>query len=553
MQYNPQIEIQLNRLDVDGKEVFDQNDPICNLSSKNPAGDVLNDYNYHSTNKPIRVNCDISKNIGSENDSAAIALHNHPLFEQLRENPASILNAIENSFYRLRVWAWHDDNDSLVQQPRPNIPPAFVGDVYEGFGFQSNEVTDSVITIQALSHGWLANSDKMRQTWPEGTEYLKIVEDIFAFIVNDRGYGIESIGAAPKSVIEGLETAGRLSAKKLVKPFTIDRNPTETLNDICRELDMDWGIDNNIPYILNRNYYFATNELNSQPVNPFNTIYDETSKTGLTSYGLYNFSSSMIYDAGVVLGNLYRLLDSPQINTNAGIEGKLKSQSIKLSNVDGHNSQMEFDVYDIVSDKVKLPRRRRDEKSRSTTLVSGISEKTDKAGMDLRVSLVCEVLEVDPCGLTMIVKPAIQERVMAETNRDIDYPEMQPIEGVPIPTIGGVLSIPNVGDHGLCIFHDTDLQAYQQERALAPLESARFHDYSDAMFFPYESASKDRPDPLITINQGEVVFKGKVIFDDEVCLDGQILNNHTHTNGYQGSPTGPQVPQPCPPPIEICP
>jgi len=355
--YNPQLAVEFTILSEDGSERQEE-DFITFLSSE-INGQQFNDYNFHARNKPLGVEVDINKGLGSTQNTCNLTFYNHLLIEQIRKNPDLIVSSISENFYRVRVWAWHDDNSSSTSTARPNIPPVFVGDVIDGFTVEDLDTVDSSIRIQAHSHSWLSTIGKMKKTWEPGTNYLLIMQDLLQFIL-DKNYGVETLGNAPVYVIED-ETSGILEAKLLLRSKSININPLEEINEICRELDMLWGIENNIPYVLLRANFFRNNFLNQTPINEGDSIYSsETSKIKLNSYGLFEFNASSIWQNSFVLGTVHAQVDigsiDPSVTSNA--IGRLDSLSISLSNGQkGHTTNLQYSWLGD-DDKVRLPRRR---------------------------------------------------------------------------------------------------------------------------------------------------------------------------------------------------
>lgn len=176
---------------------------------------------------------------------------------------------------------------------------------------------------------------------------------------------------------------------------------------------------------------------------------------------------------------------------------------------------------------------------------SAMKELIDRYAADLRVSLMAEVLECNVDEMTVVVKPLVNDRKMAEEGRAVEYEEMQAIFNVPLATVSGVQFMPGIGGHGLLVFHDFDLDQYKLSRARSDPSSARNHDYQDAIFIPLESAKFGRPDAYIQLYLGIA----NIVAPNGIFLNGVEFSTHTHT-GNLGSPTG--IPQPVvvPPPIE---
>lgn len=358
MNYNPQIEIEITEINADGSE-----SPIIGLLKE--FADT--DYRHHDQNKPLTIKASIQKSLGSMQNTCALEVFNAPIIEAIRQDPERTTAEIAKTFYRLRVWAWHDDNGTTTKTARPNIPPAFVGDVLDGFPTpKPSSTTDSSFRIEAISHSWLATSGKMRETWQPNTDWATVTQDIFDYIIS-KGYGRETYQATPKSVIENIVTLPLLQAKTFQRHFNMNRNPMETLNDFCRELDLVWGFENNIPYIISRSTYFDTNELNQIAVeDDFDVpLKQNTGKIGLTSFSTMGFSASGIFDPNFILGVKVSTNDNSQIDSSL-LEsiGRINELSINLDNEQGHTVDINASYISESTNDVRLPKRRDDTSGR---------------------------------------------------------------------------------------------------------------------------------------------------------------------------------------------
>jgi len=366
--YNPQIELEFTVIGQDGFETGDET--FLTLLSSNDEKGLLNDYKYHDRNKPIAVEANINKSFTSLNSTASIKIYNHLFVEYFKQYPNTFFDDLENNYHRVRIWAWHDDNGSSAATSRPNIPPVFVGDILQGINIQPLSTSDSVINIQAESNSWLMTSGKMRKTWDAGTNYGTIVQDLMQEII-DRGYGVETRGQTPRYVIEP-NTLIKLQAKQLIRSKSITNNPVEELNEICRDFDSVWGIENNVPFYCNRDEYFQPNQVNSTQLNTANRfLWSESSKIGLTSIGIRDFQCSAVWQNEFILGTSYLSSDEGMFNQNGneifGFDGRLDTANISLNNVNtaGHTCDMVFGYVDNESNKVRLPQRRLDASGRS--------------------------------------------------------------------------------------------------------------------------------------------------------------------------------------------
>ena len=141
--------------------------------------------------------------------------------------------------------------------------------------------------------------------------------------------------------------------------------------------------------------------------------------------------------------------------------------------------------------------------------------------------MACVVTAVNDC--TVDVKPAFQERVMDKVGRTVSHQDMHVIEDVPIEVIGGVLFVPNVGDHGLLTFHDVSLDEYLDSGQIVPLNSvSRHHDYTDAIFRLSDIRCSAFGEANIIVNNGEITMGDVKITQDSITVgdigiaDGEI-------------------------------
>ena len=351
MQYNPQLKLEFSLLNDDGNE----SDMTIDLFQGIDGYDS-SDLNYHAGNKPIAVECNIQKSLGGGQQTADIVIHNSPYIETFRNNYKGELEKIRNQKWRVRIYAWYDDNGSVTQSPRPSDPPVFVGDITEDFVVTSSGINDTSLQLQATGHGWLANSGKMKQTWQAGTTYLEIVNDLFDYMLNEKNYGRETRASTPKKVI--LNT-GELN-NTFKRGFSINRNPCEVMNDICRDLDCVWGINNNIPYIMLRSNYFLNAEapIESQPTE-FNYFVDGRGMTSLVNFSKYTFSFSALWFNNFIVGGTVSQTEAPQVNSQDLVLGRINEISIKLDNFNGHTTDLTCS-YHLGAGQVVLPPKRAD-------------------------------------------------------------------------------------------------------------------------------------------------------------------------------------------------
>ena len=340
MQTNPQIELEFSVINDDGSESDMTVDLFTGIGGTSYANTRHSD-----AWKPLEINANITKTLGGTPDQASITIHNLPWIEVFRRDPIAELAKFRDQSWRVRIWAWYDDNSDINQTTRPNIPPVFVGDITEDFAVNSSDITDSSLQLQATGYGWLSNSGKMRKTWQAGTTYAAIFGDIFQYF-KAKGYGRELRGVAAKSVIN---SDPRMS-KSLKRKLTINRNPVETMNDLTRDIDATWGIHNNIPYVLMRDDYFnvVTNGYPSQQEPPitFYVLNHEAGTNSLIQYNKHTFNLRAKLSAEQRVGLSVGVEESPQIESVAfgnRVKGRFDELNFSLSNYgDGHQANMKL-------------------------------------------------------------------------------------------------------------------------------------------------------------------------------------------------------------------
>lgn len=363
--YNPQMMVQLNEILPDGSDIPFEVDFLEGM----PRGELgLGDLTHHSANKPLKVTARIRSDIGGTMNTCSLSINNPLYIETFRKNPQAELNKFKGKKFRLRVWAWYDDNSSLTPIPPAQIWPVFVGDVLDGFNISAQGVNDVEIVINSQGHSWLAGSGKYRKTWKGGTDYFVIVNEIMDEIVNARGQGQETDGSAPQFFVDDFD--GKLAGKVLPSSFSVNRNPVEVLNDICRELDMVWGVHNNIPYIVSRDRPFQMDKL---PISRENVLREEAVevnyKTGLISnisYGISGFSFSHNFDKQLFIGRMVEASDEPQTGDGSTfVAGRITSVGAVIDNYDGNViscncSYVDYNEDSPTKSKVILPEKRQD-------------------------------------------------------------------------------------------------------------------------------------------------------------------------------------------------
>jgi len=327
--YNPQIKVEINEILPDGSDI-----PF--------AVDFFEgaDQNYHAANKPIHISCRTTNSLGGGQNSASISIRNPLYLEKFRKDPQAELAKFKGKKLRVRIWAWYDDNGTTALGAQPFNQPVFVGDALEGFSVSSQGVNETSIEIQAQGHAWLATSGKMRKTWEPGVTYLQICEEIMLEFIENRGQGQEDNGQFPHFVVD--DFPGRLEGKILESPLTINRNPMELLNDICRDLDYVWGVHNNIPYIVSRERPSRFDKLLVGAVNQFENrvaiISGFTSMSGLINYGTDTFSFSHNFDHNLFIGRVVEVNDEPQTGERGTlVAGRVNQITGSFDNRLGHN------------------------------------------------------------------------------------------------------------------------------------------------------------------------------------------------------------------------
>lgn len=356
--YNPQIKLEINEILEDGADVPFNVDFLGG-----------SDTSHSDTNKPLQINCTINNSLGSSQNTCAITITNSLYLEEFRRDPQAQLEKIKGKKLRVRCWGYFDDNNQTASTAMPFVQPAFVGDALEGFDITSSGVNDANLTINAQGHAWLATSGKYRKTWEIGQNYLEIVDEIMGEITFNRGQGQELSTDRPWFIIDDFDL--KLEEKELESPLTVNRNPIETLNDICRDLDMVWGVHNNIPYILSRDRASQSDKfligLNNQGLENKAVVNYETGLLSIIDYGTDGFSFTHNYDRNLFIGRVVEVSDEPQTGErDTFIAGRIRSVSTTLDNYTGNTMTVQCDYLTDYNPgrplqaKVVLPERRAD-------------------------------------------------------------------------------------------------------------------------------------------------------------------------------------------------
>lgn len=339
--YNPQLKIELFKLLPDGSEAPMDVDLI--------PEDIQN----YKGNKPILVECQINKELGSAQQTATVTLHNAPIIEEIRTDYFAYLQRIREQNWRIKIWAWWSDSPDRTE---PAYSPVFVGDIYDDVSVNSSSVNDSALVLRANSHEFIMRSGKYRTEFPAGTSYLDIVNNIFSYFKNELNY------VDHKIVIQDMNDL--LGGKAVEKPFVINRNPTENLNDICRELDMVWGVDSEAFYIIHRKEAFLEDQLPKiiKDGNLTATVF-RTGMKSLVNFSKYQFSFSNLWDNAFSLGKILGVSERQQINVDqpTPIGGRINNLSIILNNYVGHSCNLTCQYIDFEGDGlVIIPPQRQD-------------------------------------------------------------------------------------------------------------------------------------------------------------------------------------------------
>lgn len=356
--FNPQIKVEINEILPDGSDLPFEIDFFEGA-----------DQNNHDRNRPPVVNVSTNSTIGATQNIAYITISNSPYIEKFRRDPQAELEKIKGKKLRIRVWAWFDDNGSTAQGAKPFYQPIFVGDSLDGFSVSSSGINDSAIQIQAQGHAWLSTSGKWKKTWEPLTNYLTICEEIMAYFVEEKGQGQESSGDFPWFVVDDFPE--RLFKKELESPLTINRNPMELLNDICRDLDYVWGVHNNVPYIIAREHVPQQGlfliGINNQGFDDKAEVNSETGMIGIITYGTNGFSFQHNYDRNLFIGRVVEVSDEPQTGERGTfVAGRIRSVNASANNYTGHKFSIECDYLTEynpnapLDSKVVLPIRRAD-------------------------------------------------------------------------------------------------------------------------------------------------------------------------------------------------
>ncbi len=335
LKYNPQLKIELVKLTPEGDE-----EPI-------DVQIIPADLSHHSGNKPPRCQVNIQKALGSVQQQCTITLHNAPIIEEIRRDFAAFIPKIRDEFWRVKVWAWWANSPDKTE---PDSSPVFVGDISDDFQVQSSGTNDSSLTLTAHGHNYLMRSGKYRKTYPPETSYREIVDDIFAYFVDEKKYG-------PKVVIQDFN--GVLEKEKLTRSESVNQNPVEELNNICGDLDFVWGVDAKTLYMLKRDEYFL-NDLTVDYNKITAAIIYKSGTTSLLGFGKYTFGFETLFDTELSLGKLVAISEYPQFGVPFGnIYGRVNELSYQLDNYSGHKMSVSCQ-FSLGDDFVDLPPRKDD-------------------------------------------------------------------------------------------------------------------------------------------------------------------------------------------------
>ena len=334
MQYNPHIDLEFRVLNDDGSE-----GATVNLTGNQ-------NLNYYVGNKPITIECNVNKSLAAQQQTADIIIHNSPFIEAFRDNYQAVVSSIRTQKWRVRIWAWFSNSTAPTARP---AEPVFIGDIIEDFEITSSSINDSAIRVQALGHGWLMNTGKYKDSWERGTNYLTIVNDLMTYISVDKKYGNGQFV---------VQDNGRLASTTIKRGFTVNRNPAESLNDICRRFDFLWGVNNLIPYMLPRDGSFSAAEfpISSTVSNPNVFVNDEL--ISLINYSKYTFGYASLWQDNLIIGSIIGETQLPQIFNGDINFGRINDLNIALSNTgDGHTVDVTCAYYDGA---VAIPPKRED-------------------------------------------------------------------------------------------------------------------------------------------------------------------------------------------------
>ena len=135
------------------------------------------------------------------------------------QEPELFIDEYSKKDYILTVFLGYEDFHQI-----------YTGDLVDLSVTGGSKITDQSIVLTASSGEKALTSGKIKKKFAAGQSFMDVIGECFKVYEE---FGIKF------DVID--DPFDKLS-KELKKPRTEDRLASQTLNDVCRELDMTWGI-----------------------------------------------------------------------------------------------------------------------------------------------------------------------------------------------------------------------------------------------------------------------------------------------------------------------
>ena len=272
-------------------------------------------------NLPYEISASIRKSMTSNSDQCTLKITNFIALEKFYEQPDVFLEEYSQKDYILTVFLGYSD---FVQ--------VFSGDLTDIAVTGGSSINDQAIILTATVGERALSRGRIKQKFSAGQSFQDLVDKSFEALLP---FGVELV--LTDDPLDKLK-------KELKKPRTEDRAAGDVLNDICRELDMTWGIDsrqtqtdNNRAYFVDKKSSFDVHGLFGKGI--FDVGY-ETGLIGLPSFSKSQFRFTHRYDKHLNVGIAINLSVKPQINTDNKILGRISAVDLSATNKNGEYNYM---------------------------------------------------------------------------------------------------------------------------------------------------------------------------------------------------------------------
>ena len=265
---------------------------------------------------PYKMTCTITKSITSNADECTLTIDNYEALEDFYREPTLFLDEFSKKDYILTVFLGYEDFHQV-----------YSGDLVDLSVTGGSNITDQSVVLTASSGQKALTGGKIKKKFAAGQSFMDIANECF------KAY--EEFGIKFEVIDDPFD---KLGGKPLKKPRTEDRLVSEVLNDICRELDMTWGIAERheqttpqIGYFVDKKSVFDVGIFGR---GVFDVSY-ETGLLGLPSFSKSQFTFTHRQDKRLNLGVAIDLDVSPQIDITNKIRGRISGISMSLTNKAG--------------------------------------------------------------------------------------------------------------------------------------------------------------------------------------------------------------------------